>query len=72
MEAYIIAQRDWDDETALKMGLKSVGASPVEAWARHIGPRPPGQREGDTSALINRWSDRGYGPRKVSIELTQQ
>lgn len=71
MEAYIIARRDLDDETALEMGLKTVGKSISEAWSRHIhNPQDPEKcSKWHRSTLIQRWSDKGYGPRKISIEI---
>ena len=67
MEAYIIAQRDWDDETALAMGLQTVGRSVSEAWSRHL-QDPDKYSKWHRSTLIQRWSDKGYGPRKVRVE----
>lgn len=71
MEAYIIAQREWDDETALSMGLQTVGRTMQEAWSRHI--QDPGKYSiGHRATLIQRWSDKGYGPRKVRIETIKK
>lgn len=64
---YIIANRGWPDDVKLGMGAHTFGASAVVAWLRHIGPTD--NYGPDFSVLVQRWSDRGYGPHKATLTL---
>jgi hypothetical protein len=65
IEGYMIVNRDWTDSVQLEMGLSSLARTPVSAWRRHV--NIPDYRQ-DFSILVQRWSDKGYGPIKVKVE----
>lgn len=66
LHGFIITHREWAPDVALAMGAKSFGATAGEAWRRHVGERPQPM---EFSAIVQRWSEKGYGPRAVKMEL---
>lgn len=67
LTGYIIANRRLDIETQLAMGIRSFGRSAGEAWRRHI--RMDGRAELDFPIFVQRWSDKGYGPVAVVVQV---
>ena len=64
-EAFLIANRDWPDETKLAAGMHTIAPTIGEAWRRHVGYN----RGLDFSILVQRWNEKGYGPHRVRILL---
>lgn len=64
---YIIAQMDWSDSIKLEMGSSTFASSPAEAWNKRIGLDRATSI--DRPVIIQRWSDRGWKPFKVTLEL---
>ena len=62
---YIIANREWPLQIPREMGMSSFGRTAGEAWRRHI--RMGDKEEIDFPILVQRWSDKGYGP--VAVEI---
>lgn len=67
LDGFIIAQRDWTPDVRLAMGAHTFGATAAEAWRRHIGQ--PKNYGPDFSTIVQRWSEKGYGPHVVRMEL---
>ena len=65
---FIIANRSWDEQTKLSMGMKTFGATAGEAWRRHVGY----DRGLDFSTLVQRWNEKGYGPHRVAVKLSPE
>lgn len=65
LDGFIIANRAWNAQAQLEMGMSSFGLTTAEAWRRHLGP-DRGERQ-DFPIYVQRWSDRGYGPVAVSV-----
>lgn len=63
---FIIANREWPLQIQLEMGMSSFGRTAGEAWRRHI--RMGDKEEIDFPILVQRWSDKGYGP--VAVDVT--
>lgn len=68
LNGFIIANRAWNAQTQLEMGMSSFGLTTAEAWRRHLGPER-GERL-DFPIHVQRWSDRGYGPVAVSVSVS--
>lgn len=67
MEGYIIVNLHWAPSVQMEMGGHTFGKSAAHAWRRHIGP--PENSSIDFSVIVQRWSDKGYGPRKVTMSF---
>lgn len=64
---YIIACREHAPNIQLDMGMSSFGRTAAEAWRRHI--RMDGRDQLDFPIYVQRWSDKGYGPVRVRVEI---
>ena len=64
---YIISYRGWNEQTQLDMGMSSFAWSAAEAWRRHIGYDKA--RTLDFPILVQRWSDKGFGPIRVNASI---
>lgn len=64
---FIIANRDWSDSVKLDMGMRTFGRTAAEAWQRHVGGIIAASA--DFPIIVQRWSDRGYGPHRVEAAL---
>lgn len=67
LTGYIIANREWEPETKLAMGGRTFGRTTMEAWMRHLSPAQSMHQ--DRSIYIQRWSEKGYGPHRVTLTL---
>jgi hypothetical protein len=66
LTGFVIANNGWSDQISLEMGCRSFGTTAGEAWRRHIGSE---RSRIDFPIIVQRWSDRGYGPRRVTIQM---
>ena len=64
MKGYIIARYADDDHVALATGYPSFGRTKHEAWLNHIGNTGL-----DAVIAINRWTQKGYSPRPVTLSV---
>ena len=64
---YIIAATDWPDDVKLHMGKSSLAATTADAWRRHVGHEKAASR--DFPIYVQRWSDMGYKPFRVTLAL---
>ncbi len=69
LRGYIIAQKEWNDETALAMSHGTFSTTTVQAWMRHTGYT--GRFNGECSAKVQLWSNRGYSPRCVTLKIEE-
>jgi len=67
LTGYIIAAHDWPDDVKLAMGKSTIAATTADAWRRHVGPEKAASR--DFPAYVQRWSDMGYKPFRVTLAL---
>ncbi|TPM58944.1 hypothetical protein FJ959_08695 [Mesorhizobium sp. B2-2-4] len=67
IDGYIIANRQWSPDSILRMGKHTFGMTAGEAWRRHVGGII--SESGDFSVYVQRWSDKGFGPHKVTLTL---
>jgi hypothetical protein len=64
---YIIAAQDWPDDVKLAMGKSTLATTTADAWRRHVGHEKAASR--DFPAYVQRWSDMGYKPFRVTLAL---
>ncbi len=64
---YIIAATDWSDGVKLRMGKSSIAVTTADAWRRHVGHEKAASR--DFPMFVQRWSDMGYKPFRVTMTL---
>jgi len=64
---YIIAASDWPDDVKLSMGKSTIAATTADAWRRHVGHEKAASR--DFPTYVQRWSDMGYKPFRVTLAL---
>ncbi|WPE22432.1 hypothetical protein [Shinella zoogloeoides] len=64
---YIIAASDWPDDVKLAMGKSTIAASTPDAWRRHVGHERAASL--DFPIYVQRWSDMGYKPFRVTLTL---
>ena len=70
ISGFIIAHRDLTGHQRLEMGKSTFGATAAEAWSRHM--RIPDATGPDATAIRQAWSDRGYGPHRVTMMLREE
>ena len=64
---YIIAACDWPDDVKLAMGKSTIAATTPGAWRRHVGHERAASL--DFPIYVQRWSDMGYKPFRVTLAL---
>jgi hypothetical protein len=64
---YIIAASGWPDDVKLAMGKSTLATTTADAWRRHVGHEKAASR--DFSTYVQRWSDMGYKPFRVTLTL---
>jgi len=64
---YIIAANDWPDDVKLAIGKSTLAATTADAWRRHVGHEKAASR--DFPIYVQRWSDMGYKPFRVTMTL---
>jgi hypothetical protein len=69
IEGYIISNRDWTRQVQLEMGISSFGKTAAQAWRRHIN-KPDDKL--NFPIYVQRWSDMGYIPIKVKVEIVKE
>lgn len=65
---YIIVNRDWIPAVQLSMAAHTFAGAAGEAWRRRVGP--PENQGADFSVIVQRWNEKGYGPRKATLSLS--
>ena len=64
---YIIDANDWPDDVKLAIGKSTIDANTDDAWRRHVGHEKAASR--DFPIYVQRWSDMGYKPFRVTMTL---
>jgi hypothetical protein len=77
MEGFVIVPpiSPWDEEHRVEIELdnakRTFGATPAEAWRRHIGTNHVSAGAGEFARRVQHWHDRGYRVRSAVLEISE-